>query len=39
MGNIKSWNRGAELVLGYKKDEIIGKHVDILFAKGSENNS
>jgi len=27
---ILSWNRGAELILGYSKDEVIGKHLSIL---------
>src|SRR5215813_2766700 len=27
---ILSWNRGAEAILGYRKDEVIGKHLSIL---------
>jgi PAS domain S-box-containing protein len=27
---ILTWNRGAELVLGYSKDEVIGKHLSML---------
>ena len=27
---ILSWNRGAELILGYGKNEVIGKHLSIL---------
>jgi PAS domain S-box-containing protein len=29
-GVITSWNRGAELVLGYRADEVVGKHVSML---------
>jgi PAS domain S-box-containing protein len=27
---ILTWNRGAEVILGYSKDEVIGKHLSIL---------
>ncbi len=27
---IMTWNRGAELIYGYKASEIVGKHLDIL---------
>jgi PAS domain S-box-containing protein len=30
-GNIASWNPGAEQMKGYKADEIIGKHLSILY--------
>lgn len=30
-GIVKSWNRGAEKIFGYTADEIIGKHVSMLF--------
>ena len=29
-GTVISWNRGAELLLGYRKEEILGKNVAIL---------
>ena len=35
-GYIMSWNRGAEILLEYKKSEIIGKHIGALY--GSKNN-
>lgn len=30
-GNVASWTRGAELLKGYKADEVIGKHVSIFY--------
>lgn len=33
-GIITSWNIRAEEMFGYKKDEVIGKHISILFPKG-----
>lgn len=32
-GNIISWNRGSELLYGYKADEVMGKHVSLLYTK------
>jgi osomolarity two-component system sensor histidine kinase TcsA len=32
-GNIVTWNTGAELHKGYKRDEIIGKHFSIFYGK------
>ncbi len=29
-GNILSWNRGAERVFGYSREEVIGQHVSML---------
>mgnify|MGYP000689981099 CR=1 FL=1 len=30
-GQIKSWNRGAQEIKGYSRDEIIGKHIAIFY--------
>lgn len=30
-GRVATWNRGAERVFGYAEDEIIGRHVSVLF--------
>jgi PAS domain S-box-containing protein len=30
-GRIVSWNSGAERILGYSEDEILGKHVSVIF--------
>jgi PAS domain S-box-containing protein len=30
-GRIASWNSGAERILGYSEDEILGKHVNVIF--------
>jgi two-component system, cell cycle sensor histidine kinase and response regulator CckA len=30
-GNIASWNSGAELIEGYKEEEILGKHLSIFY--------
>ncbi|KAJ6442747.1 two-component system protein A [Purpureocillium lavendulum] len=32
-GNVMTWNIGAELNKGYKKDEIIGKHFSIFYGE------
>jgi PAS domain S-box-containing protein len=32
-GRINSWNEGAELMMGYKAEEIIGKHVSRFFTE------
>jgi PAS domain S-box-containing protein len=36
-GRIVSWNSGAERILGYREDEILGKHVSIIFT--AEDNA
>lgn len=33
-GNINSWNKGAERLLGFAEEEIIGKNADIFFIPG-----
>ncbi len=32
-GNICTWNRGSEVLLGYKADEVIGQHIKMIFYK------
>jgi PAS domain S-box-containing protein len=34
-GRIQSWNRGAELLKGYKPAEIIGKHFSVFYPKSA----
>lgn len=36
-GNITFWNKGAENLFGYAKDEIIGKHIEIIYAEENTN--
>ena len=33
-GIIRSWNHGAESILGYAEDEIVGRNVTVLLAQG-----
>jgi two-component system, cell cycle sensor histidine kinase and response regulator CckA len=33
-GTILTWNHGAEAILGYREDEIVGRNVDVLLAPG-----
>ncbi|WP_010238972.1 PAS domain-containing hybrid sensor histidine kinase/response regulator [Clostridium arbusti] len=37
-GIIESWNHGAEIMYGYKKEDIIGKHISIIVPKESEDD-
>ncbi|KAL2173663.1 histidine kinase [Thermothelomyces heterothallicus CBS 202.75] len=32
-GHIASWNRGAEVLKGYKREDVIGKHFSIFYGK------
>lgn len=32
-GNITSWNKGAELMFGYKEEEVINRHISIIIPK------
>lgn len=36
-GNIKSWNKGAEKIKGYKAEEIIGKNFSIFYSEEDRN--
>lgn len=38
-GIICSWNNGAEKVYGYKKEEIIGKHISSIIPKESKDSA
>jgi diguanylate cyclase (GGDEF)-like protein/PAS domain S-box-containing protein len=35
-GNIVTWNEGVEHIFGYKEQEIIGKHVSMLYPEGGD---
>lgn len=32
-GNIKTWNKGAEQIKGYRSDEVVGKNFSIFYTK------
>ncbi len=37
-GDITSWNIGAERIMGYKEDEIIGKNFKIFYSENDQKN-
>ena len=37
-GIIKTWNRGAEQLYGYRAEEVVGKHVDLLHPWNDEES-
>jgi len=37
-GNVRTWNAGAQLLKGYKLDEIIGKHFSIFYGEDDITN-
>ncbi len=32
-GNVTTWNKGAELIKGYRPEEIIGRHFSCFYSK------
>jgi len=38
-GNIETWNKGAEKIKGYKRDEVIGKNFRIFYTEEDRKNS
>lgn len=34
---ITSWNHGAEKIYGYAKDEVMGKHISLIFPEGKKD--
>lgn len=36
-GTIKSWNKGAERLLGYRVDEVLNQHISILYAEDNQD--
>ncbi|KAL2263915.1 hypothetical protein VTK26DRAFT_4475 [Humicola hyalothermophila] len=37
-GRIATWNKGAEMLKGYTRDEVIGKHFSIFYSKEDAEN-
>ena len=37
--NIVSFNRGAEKILGYQRDEVLGKHIETLYVEPGERQA
>ncbi len=38
-GNVASWNAGAELIEGYRADEIIGKHLSTFYQAAADGHA
>src|SRR5437588_2753152 len=38
-GTIQSWNRGAQRIFGYSREEIVGKHVSVLTASAAADDT
>jgi len=36
--NITAWNKAAEQILGYSKDEVLGKNVEVIMPKDGKDN-
>ncbi|MEA2016972.1 MAG: PAS domain-containing sensor histidine kinase [Campylobacterota bacterium] len=36
-GNILSWNLGSKVIFGYKEDEVIGKHISLIYLDGNQS--
>ncbi|WP_018344684.1 PAS domain-containing sensor histidine kinase [Cytophaga aurantiaca] len=36
-GNIVTWNKGAEIIKGYKKEEVEGKHISLFYVEEDKN--